>query len=75
MSSFPLKVWKTFRSEQGEIANPEEYLPLANDPATPEPLQQEQRMGTGERMQGETRKSDLPAEWAAYVRPSPILSL
>lgn len=73
MSSFPLKVWKTFRDEQGEIANSEEYQPLANDPSAPEPPDPE-RMGADEQMRKpETRKGDLPAEWAAYVRYSFVL--
>lgn len=76
MSSFPLKVWKTFRNEQAEVANPEEYQPLANDPSTPDPLEPEQAMGIGEQLsKPETRRADLPAEWAAYVRPSLIFSL
>lgn len=76
MNSFPLKVWKTFRSEQGEVANPEEYQPLANDITAPEPLEPEQAMGTGERLlKSEKRRGDLPAEWAACVRPSLVLSL
>lgn len=73
MSSFPLKVWKTLRDEQGEIANSEEYQPLANDPSAPEPTDPE-RMGADEQMRKpETRKGDLPAEWAAYVGPSLVL--
>ena len=72
MSSFPLSIWKTFRSEQGEVANAEEYQPLANDPSAPEPLDSEPaQMGRDEQMvKPETRRGDLPAEWAAYVRPS-----
>lgn len=72
MSSFPLKIWKKFRGEQDQVQNPEEYQPLANDPTAPEPLEQ---MGTDEQTpKSETRKGDLPTEWAAYVRPSLILA-
>lgn len=75
MSSFPLKVWKTFRNEQDDITNPEEYQPLTNNPSAPEPPEPEQ-MGTDEQMvKAERRKGDLLAEWAAYVRPSFILQL
>jgi hypothetical protein len=74
MNSFPLKVWKTFRNEQGQVANSEEYQPLTNDPTAPEPPEPEQTMGTGERTpKPETRMGDLPAEWAAYVRPNLVL--
>ena len=67
MSSFPLTVWNTFRGEQGEVANAEEYQPLANDPGAPEPPEPAQ-MGADEQIpKPETRKGDLPAEWAAYV--------
>jgi hypothetical protein len=70
MSSYPLKVWKTFRREQSEAPNSEEYQPLANDPSAPEP----ERTGADQQMpKPETRKGDLLAEWAAYVRPSLIL--
>lgn len=73
MSSFPLSVWKTFRSEQGEVANAEEYQPLANDPNAPEPLEPAQ-MGTDEQtLKPEIRRGDLPAEWAAYVKPRLVL--
>ena len=73
MSSFPLTIWKTFRGEQDEVANAEEYQPLANDPSAPEPPEPAQ-MGTGEQMlKPETRKGDLPAEWAAYVSLSCML--
>jgi hypothetical protein len=73
MSSFPLKVWKTFRGGQGEIENPEEYQPLANDPGAPE-LPEPAPMGTLDerRPKPEMRKGDLLAEWAAYVRPGLI---
>ena len=75
MSSFPLKVWKTFRNEQGQVANPEEYQPLANNPTAPV-VDPDQTIGTGEQMhKPETRRGDLPAEWAAYVRLIFILSL
>jgi hypothetical protein len=73
MSSFPLTIWKTFRGEQDEVVNAEEYQPLANDPSAPEPPEPAQ-MGTGEQMlKPETRKGDLPAEWAAYVSLSSML--
>lgn len=69
MGSFPLAIWKTFRREQDEVSNAEEYQPLANDPSAPEPPEPVQ-MGADEQMhKPETRKGDLPAEWAAYVRP------
>lgn len=69
MSSFPLTVWKTFRGEQAEVTNAEEYQPLANDPSAPEPPEPAQT-GAGEQMlKPETRKGDRLAEWAAYVRP------
>jgi len=69
MSSFPLTVWKTFRGEQAEVTNAEEYQPLANDPSAPEPPEPAQ-MGADEQMpKPETRRGDRLAEWAAYVRP------
>ena len=71
MDSFPLKVWKNFRDEQGQVTNPEEYQPLANDPTAPEP--QGQTVGSGVQMPPETRRGDLPAEWAAYVRLNLVL--
>ena len=68
MSSFPLTIWKSFRGEQGELANAEEYQPLANDPSAPEPPEPAQ-MGADEQIpKPESRRGDLPAEWAAYVR-------
>jgi len=74
MSSFPLSIWKTFRGEQGEVANAEEYQPLANDPNSPDPPEPAQ-MGVDEQTPKlETRRGDLPAEWAAYVRFRPTIS-
>lgn len=73
MSSFPLSVWKTFRGEQSEVANPEEYQPLANDPGAPEPSEPAQMGADEQTLKPETRRGDLPAEWAAYVKSSLIL--
>lgn len=74
MSSFPLTIWKTFRGEQGEVANAEEYLPLTNDPSAPEPSEPAQ-MGADEQIpKPETRRGDLPTEWAAYVGHSLTLT-
>ncbi|KAF9792477.1 hypothetical protein BJ322DRAFT_1102980 [Thelephora terrestris] len=71
MSSYPLKVWKTFRREQSEAPNSEEYQPLANDPSAPEP----ERTGADQQMpKPETRKGDLLAEWAAYVSTTIFLT-
>lgn len=73
MSSFPLTIWKSFRGEQDQVPNAEEYQPLANDLSASEPSEPVQ-MGADEQMlKPETRKGDLPAEWAAYVRPYLIL--
>ena len=74
MSSFnPLTIWKTFRREQGEVTNPEEYLPLTNDPGAPEPPEPAQMGAEEQTPKPETRRGDLPTEWAAYVGPSLIL--
>lgn len=75
MSSFPLTVWKTFRGEQSEVPNAEEYQPLANDPSTPEPPEPAQMGADEQTLKPETRKGDLLAEWAAYVRSYILLLL
>jgi len=75
MNSFPLTIWKTLRGEQEDFANAEQYQPLAGDPGAPEPTEPT-HMGADEQMhKPETRKGDLPAEWAAYVGLSSILPL
>ena len=70
MSSFPLSIWKTFRREQDQVANAEEYLPLTNDPSAPEPSEQAQMGADEQTPKTETRRGDLPTEWAAYVGSS-----
>ena len=74
MSSFPLSIWKTFRREQDQVANAEEYLPLTNDPSAPEPSEQAQMGADEQTPKIETRRGDLPTEWAAYVGPSLTLT-
>jgi len=72
MSSFPLTIWKSFQGEQNEVTNAEEYQPLANDPSAQEPPEPAQMGADEQTSRPETRKGDLLAEWAAYVRPNPI---
>jgi len=74
MNSFPLTVWKTLWGEQEEFVNAEQYQPLTDDPGTPEPLEPA-HMGADEQMhKPETRKGDLPAEWAAYISTAIFLA-